>query len=232
MGTVLSVWAQLPRLAWAKDKISATLRSPRENKAWIYAHRGISEFMCKLATFFNSFLIFLIFDFSTRISSMAAHWKGVNGLGTKLFRLTVIWPIFLRARLDFKNRCLIFLTSWMMASTSEAVSVGRPTIKYNFKFGMPCSTSAVAASRMFCSVSPLLITRRKRSDPTSGAMVAVLTLLCLSAVSNSGVSRSARSELNEILTSLSWNCPHNFSIPGRSETAAPTSPMRSVKHAP
>ena len=36
---------------------------------------------------------------------------------------------------------------------------------------MPFSTSVVAASRMFCSVSPLLINRRRRSDPTSGAKV-------------------------------------------------------------
>ena len=143
-----------------------------------------------------------------------------------------MWPIFLRARLDAKNRCLFFLTVWVIASTSDMVSVGRPTIKYSFKLGMPFSTSVMAAVKMSFSLSPLLITRRRRSVPASGAMVAVLTLLCFKAPSNPGDNRSARRELNEILIPLSWNCPHNLSIYGKSDTAAPTSPIRSVKRVP
>ena len=82
------------------------------------------------------------------------------------------------------------------------VSVGRPVIKYSFKLGMPFSTSVVAAVKMSFSLSPLLIVRRRRSVPASGAMVAVLTLLCFKAASSPGVSRSARRELNEILMLL------------------------------
>ena len=87
----------------------------------------------------------------------------------------------------------------MMASTSASDSPGRPIIKYNFKLGIPFSTSIVAAVKTSFSVMPLLMTLRIRSEPTSGAMVAVLTLLFFRIDNNPGVIRSARRELNEIL---------------------------------
>ena len=61
---------------------------------------------------------------------------------------------------------------------------------------MPRSTSAVAAFRTSASVSPLLMTCRRRSEPASGAIVAVLTFARPSASSRPGLSASARSELN------------------------------------
>jgi hypothetical protein len=43
--------------------------------------------------------------------------------------------------------------------------------------GMPAATIRSAASRMSVSLMPLLMTFRMRSDPASGAMVAVVVLL-------------------------------------------------------
>ena len=120
----------------------------------------------------------------------------------------------------------------MIASTSSMVSVGRPIIKYNFKLGIPFATSASAAVKIASSVIPLLMTLRMRSDPASGASVAVFTLLCARADSSSVDILSARSELKDSRTSSFAYCLHKSPMPGRSETAEPTRPMRRVRRIP
>ena len=49
-----------------------------------------------------------------------------------------------------------------MAFSSSIVSVGCPSMKYSFTFCQPPSKACPAPSRMISSVSPLLITSRRR----------------------------------------------------------------------
>jgi hypothetical protein len=56
-------------------------------------------------------------------------------------------------------------------STSSSVSVGRPHMKYSFTCRQPAAYAAATVSIRSCSLTCLLITRRSRSEPPSGANV-------------------------------------------------------------
>ena len=102
-------------------------------------------------------------------SACAAHWNGVCGLGTKPPIDTVqrmsLWPAASRpAR----------MTSWAISaisSTSSSVSVGRPHMKYSFTWRQPCAYAAETVRIRSSLLTILLITRRSRSEPPSGAKV-------------------------------------------------------------
>jgi hypothetical protein len=98
-----------------------------------------------------------------------AHWNGVCGFGTNppidtVHRMSLV-PVAARPAL---------ITSWASRaiwSTSSSVSVGRPHMKYNFTCRQPFEYAVTTVLIRSSSDTILLITRRIRSDPPSGAKV-------------------------------------------------------------
>ena len=72
-------------------------------------------------------------------------------------------------------------------------------MKYSFRFSMPLEKISSAADRISSFVTVLLMTRRSRSDPVSGAMVTVFSPLCRSRRMIVGVRSSSRSEAGLML---------------------------------
>ena len=135
---------------------------------------------------------------SLRLSASApangAHWNGVHGFGTNDEIDSVSrpngWPLASSTR----RRSSMRRARSTIASTSSAVSVGWPIMKYVLRFGMPCARTRLQASRICSSVIALRITRRRRSVPASGAIVSVRCPPRASDEARSSVRLSARSE--------------------------------------
>jgi hypothetical protein len=81
-----------------------------------------------------------------------------------------------------------------MASRSFGVSVGSPTMKYSLIRRQPAEKALRVAASTSESVKGLLITRRRRSVPASGAMVNPDLRTVLTRRARFGVRVSARRE--------------------------------------
>ena len=111
-------------------------------------------------------------------SSIGSHWYAVPGLGMSGFTLPTILPICPRGRAYFSMMSRNCTVRSRMATRSSSVSVGRPIMKYSFRFSIPFLKIRSARSRISSFVTVLLMTRRIRSDPASGAMVMLRSPLC------------------------------------------------------
>src|SRR5436309_1690704 len=101
--------------------------------------------------------------------AMAAHWNGVCGFGTK----PPIETVHRMSRDPVAARPAL-ITSWAsraICTTSSSVSVGRPHMKYSFTCRHPLVYAVTTVRIRSSSVTILLMTRRIRSDPPSGANV-------------------------------------------------------------
>ena len=67
-------------------------------------------------------------------------------------------------------------------------------MKYSFRFSMPLAKIISAAARISSFVTVLLMTRRSRSEPVSGAIVIVRSPLWRSRPTIVGVRSSSRSD--------------------------------------
>src|ERR1700755_3600597 len=99
----------------------------------------------------------------------AAHWNGVGGLGTpppmEIVQRTSLRPDAARPAL---------MTLWAMSAiwtTSSSSSVGSPHMKYSLTWRQPCPNASETVRMRSSSDTILLITRRMRSEPPSGANV-------------------------------------------------------------
>ena len=140
-----------------------------------------------------------------------SHWKGVCAFGIKLDTLTVTWIRFftrpLRAAAVPKSAT--FRAKEIMPSRSRVSSVGNPSIKYNFMADQPAKKAASVAANRSSSVTPLLITSRKRCVPASGAKVKpVLRPFCTSSA-KSTEKESTRSEGKDTAIPWAWYACNN-----------------------
>src|SRR5712692_5156111 len=120
---------QSPSNAAASSRKPATRRSPRASSAWSAASRGFSW---NTRTFENRRtprLTISSFAWSDSAPSKGAHWKGVQGFGTKDETDSVKRPNGFPDGSSTRRRSSIRSASSGMASTSASVSVGWPIMK-------------------------------------------------------------------------------------------------------
>ena len=101
-------------------------------------------------------------------------------------------------------------------------------MKYSFSRRAPASPTSAAPSRISSSLTPLLIACRIRSEPASGATVTVFVPPSASAFRTSGRRLSMRSDETETRAPSAEAPTTSSGRSGWSETAAPSSPTRSV----
>ena len=99
----------------------------------------------------------------------AAHWNGVCGLGTNP-PIEIVQRTSLRP--DAARPALITLCAMSAIwTTSSSSSVGSPHMKYSLTCRQPCPNASETVRMRSSSDTILLITRRIRSEPPSGANV-------------------------------------------------------------
>ena len=109
---------------------------------------------------------------------MGSHWYAVPGFGTSGLTLPTIRPTCPRPRACASMISRSCSVRSRIATRSSSVSVGSPIMKYSFRFSTPLAKIISALARISSLVTVLLITRRSRSDPVSGAIVIVRSPLC------------------------------------------------------
>ena len=98
-------------------------------------------------------------------------------------------------------------------------------MKYNLSCWTPSPAISAAARRMSASLRFLLITRRMRSDPASGATVTLRAPPAASAAARRGVTQSALSDDGDRRPSRDAASSASRSTPGMLAISAPTSPI-------
>jgi len=130
-------------------KVSTPLRWKRK--------KFISSANCSFNFALNNFL----FAINSSCFAILVHWNGVKGFGTKKEVLVTICTLpFTRFSLGTvsKKVAAILLESSAIPRISSSVSVGSPSIKYNFTLVQPPSKARAEPCKMTSSVKPLLIT--------------------------------------------------------------------------
>ena len=144
--------------------------------------------------------------FSRTIScvSCGSHWKGVKGLGTNTDALHTTRSPFARSPLGTaKYASTTFFAKSAMPSKSSVVSVGSPIMKYSLTLLHPPWKASETLLIRSSSVTPLLMTSRRRCVPASGANVRLVFFSFCVASSESFSTLSRRSDGSEIDTCFS-----------------------------
>ena len=163
---------------------------------------------------------------SEATSSIGSHCSGVHGLGANAFTDSVRPPTAAGFSLPFsQNRAYILCVNATIASTSACVSVGSPIMKYSLSVCTPPRTSRSVARRISGSLRFLLMTRRMRSEPASGATVTERVAFRPRAAANSDVITSALSDEGDARPPARPMNSHNPATPGWLAISAPTRPM-------
>ena len=115
-------------------------------------------------------------DLATQPSglSIVCHWNGVFAFGTNPPTEAVTDALEWWAR----PRSTQFAASWAIARTSSSRSVGRPIRKYSLMRRQPWLNAASTAAYRSSSLISLLMTRRMRQVPPSGAKVSPVRRTC------------------------------------------------------
>ena len=113
-----------------------------------------------------------------------------------------------------------------IATRSSSVSVGSPIMKYSFRFSIPLAKIISALARISSLVIVLLMTRRSRSEPVSGAIVSVRSPLPRRRRTMVGVRSSSRSEAGLIEYPMPPSRVRISSMSGWSHSAIDTRPAR------
>ena len=163
---------------------------------------------------------------SEATSSIGSHCSGVHGFGANAFTDRVRPPTVADCPPPrSQKRAYILRVNATMASTSACVSVGSPIMKYSLRDCTPPRTSDSVARRISGSLRFLLITRRMRSEPASGATVTDRVAFRPRAAAKSGVITSALSDDGEARPPAWPMNSHSPATPGWLAISAPTRPM-------